>query len=48
MAVGDELWVETTDPLAVIDIPNFVREKGHKLVRSETVDGGHRFLLQRG
>lgn len=48
MAVGEELWVETSDPLAVIDIPNFVREKGHKLITSQAIDGGHRFLLQRG
>ena len=48
MAVGEELWVLTSDPLAVIDIPNFVREKGHKLVSSEAIEGGHRFLLQRG
>lgn len=48
MAIGEELWVETSDPLAVIDIPNFVREKGHILVTSEAVEGGHRFLLQRG
>ncbi|MEM8540977.1 MAG: sulfurtransferase TusA family protein [Pseudomonadota bacterium] len=48
MAIGEELWVETSDPLAVIDIPNFVREKGHTLVASEAIEGGHRFLLQRG
>ncbi len=48
MAMGEEIWVETTDPLAVIDIPNFAREKGHTLVETEQVEGGHRFLLKRG
>ena len=48
MAEGEELWIETSDPLAVIDIPNFVRERGHELMRSEAVDGGHRFLLRKG
>lgn len=48
MAVGEELWVETSDPLAVIDIPHFAIEKGHKLVSTEEVEGGHRFLLKRG
>lgn len=48
MAHGDELWIETSDPLAVIDIPNFVRERGHELMQSEAVDGGHRFLLRKG
>ena len=48
MAMGDEIWVETTDPLAVIDIPNFAREKGHVLIATEQVEGGHRFLLKCG
>lgn len=45
MAVGAQLWVETTDPLAVIDVPHFCREAGHMLVETETVKGGHRFLI---
>lgn len=48
MAPGALLWVETTDPLAVLDIPHFCREAGHTLERTETVDGGHRFLIGRG
>ncbi|MDZ7822786.1 MAG: sulfurtransferase TusA family protein [Ahrensia sp.] len=50
MSIGEELWVETSDPLAVIDIPNFARERGHELVASEAVEGGagHRFLLKKG
>ena len=48
LPAGTQLWLETTDPLAVIDIPAFCRENGHQLVRTETVEGGHRFLVERG
>ena len=48
MHVGSCLWLETTDPLAVIDIPAFCAETGHRLVETETVAGGHRFLVERG
>lgn len=48
MGQGARLWVETTDPLAVIDIPAFCTESGHRLVASEAVAGGHRFLIERG
>ncbi len=48
LAPGARLWVETTDPLAVIDVPAFCTESGHSLVESETFDGGHRFLIERG
>lgn len=45
---GVTLTVETTDPLAVIDIPHFCTEAGHTLVSSETVDSGHRFVIRKG
>ncbi|MGB3832360.1 MAG: sulfurtransferase TusA family protein [Mesorhizobium sp.] len=48
MASGSRLWLETTDPLAVIDIPAFLAEDGHLLVETEPMAGGHRFLVQRG
>jgi tRNA 2-thiouridine synthesizing protein A len=48
VAEGGLLMVETTDPLAVIDLPHFCREKGHTLVESMTVEGGHRFLIRKG
>jgi tRNA 2-thiouridine synthesizing protein A len=47
MEAGACLWVETTDPLAVIDIPHFCREDGHALEASERVETGHRFLIRR-
>lgn len=47
MAAGASLWVETTDPLAVIDIPHFCHEDGHALEASERVEAGHRFLIRK-
>jgi tRNA 2-thiouridine synthesizing protein A len=48
MAPGSLLWLETTDPLAVIDIPAFCVESGHRLVETQPQPGGHRFLVERG
>jgi tRNA 2-thiouridine synthesizing protein A len=48
MQPGESLTVETTDSLAVIDIPHFCQEYGHTLVSSETVQGGCRFTIERG
>lgn len=47
MAPGSLLQLETTDPLAVIDIPAFCNEAGHRLVEMTAEDGGHRFLIER-
>ena len=44
---GARLLVETTDPLAVIDIPHLCRQYRHRLIATEAVEGGHRFLIQR-
>lgn len=48
MRAGSRLWLETTDPLAAIDIPAFLNEDGHRLVETVPVEGGHRFLIERG
>lgn len=48
MRPGGRLWVETTDPLAAIDIPAFCTEAGHRLVETQPIEGGHRFLVERG
>ncbi|RVB57793.1 sulfurtransferase TusA family protein, partial [Mesorhizobium sp. M7A.F.Ca.CA.004.06.1.1] len=45
---GSRLWLETTDPLAVIDIPAFCSESGHQLIETAAVSGGHRFLVECG
>ncbi len=48
MPSGSRLWLETTDPLATIDIPAFCNEDGHVLVDREATAGGDRFLVERG
>lgn len=48
LAPGAEIEVETTDPLAVIDIPHFCNETGHKLLGVERTETGHRFRICRG
>lgn len=47
LAPGSLLTVETTDPLAVIDIPHLCQQNGHKLIASETTESGHRFVIAR-
>ncbi|QKC75451.1 response regulator SirA [Mesorhizobium erdmanii] len=48
MKPGSRLWLETTDPLAVIDIPAFCADTGHQLIETAAMSGGHRFLVERG
>ncbi len=48
LATGTELTVETTDPLAGIDIPHLCQEDGHQLVSSERTETGHRFTIRKG
>lgn len=48
MAFGEELLVETTDPLAGLDIPHFCNEDGHQLVESTRTESGHRFRIRKG
>ncbi len=40
--------VDTTDPLAAIDIPHFCTEDGHELVSQEKTETGHRFVIRKG
>ncbi len=47
MAPGATLFVECTDPMSAIDVPNCVRENGDTL-ESRSEDGGVlRFLIRR-
>jgi tRNA 2-thiouridine synthesizing protein A len=45
---GVRLWVETTDPLAAIDMPNFCRESGHQLIETGQTGQTLRFLIEKG
>ncbi|MGF0539636.1 sulfurtransferase TusA family protein [Agrobacterium sp. ES01] len=44
---GTTIAVETTDPLAGIDIPHFCREDGHGLLESVKTVDGHRFIIRK-
>lgn len=48
MRTGSQIWIETTDPLAAIDIPAFCADDGHRLLESAPQGSGHRFLIERG
>ena len=48
MTPGEKIWLETTDPLAVIDIPAFCQEVGHELMEQHEKPDHHRFLLMVG
>jgi tRNA 2-thiouridine synthesizing protein A len=50
LGAGQRLWVETTDPLAVLDIPHFCEESGHWLIETIGLPAGkgHRFLIEKG
>ena len=48
LASGSLIRIETTDPLAVIDIPHYCREDGHQLLESTAVEGGHVFVIEKG
>ena len=48
MQPGALLVIETTDPLAVIDISHFCREDGHALLETQPLDSGHRFQIRKG
>jgi tRNA 2-thiouridine synthesizing protein A len=45
---GALILVETSDPLAGIDIPHFCNEDGHELIETEKTEDGHRFLIRKG
>jgi tRNA 2-thiouridine synthesizing protein A len=47
MSSGTILTVETSDPLAIIDIPHFCNENGHSLLASENTGSGHRFTIRK-
>lgn len=47
VAEGCCLQVETTDPLAAIDIPAFCRESGHELVSTEDLGSYQVYLIRK-
>lgn len=47
MALGQCLRVDTTDPVAQIDIPHMCRQFGFVLLETAEVPGGHSFLVRK-
>lgn len=48
MIVGEKVWVETTDPLSAIDIPNYCVNDGHALIEVQEQDDYQRYLIEKG
>ena len=48
LSPGTSVEILTTDPLAGIDIPHFCHEDGHRLIESERLADGHRFVVELG
>ena len=48
MPAGAQLTVDTSDPVASIDLPHFCREDGHRLLAQEGTDFGMRFVIEKG
>lgn len=48
LSEGETVWVQTDDPLAVIDVPNFCNEYGQELIEQKPgEDESHWFLVER-
>ena len=47
MSPGQSILIETTDPVAQIDIPHMCSQFGFKLLEAVEVPSGHRFLVQK-
>ncbi len=48
MNAGEQVWVHTDDPLAILDIPHFCSQYGQELVTQAAGRGDeYRFLIKR-
>jgi tRNA 2-thiouridine synthesizing protein A len=45
---GETIWVLSSDPLSVVDIPHMCRQEGHSVIQHGPVAGHQRFLIRRG
>lgn len=48
MAPGSVLLIRASDPMALIDIPHFCTEAGHRLLSVQPEGEAHAFLIERG
>lgn len=44
---GQILKMHTTDPAAIVDVPHFCMEQGHKLLKQDDCDGAQIYFLQK-
>ena len=47
LRLGDIVRVTSDDPAALVDIPHFCSQKGHKLLKCEAAVQGHIFVIQK-
>lgn len=47
LSPGDVLQVHCTDPLAVLDIPNLIRETGDRVATAEHGERGMVFVIEK-
>ena len=47
LAPGAVLEVLADDPAAVVDVPHFVAEAGHRLVERSEAEGVQRYLIEK-
>jgi tRNA 2-thiouridine synthesizing protein A len=47
-AAGTRFVVLADDPMAAIDVPNFCREEGHRLIAAERSGDALRFEIEKG
>jgi len=48
MAPRSVLAVIASDPAAIVDMPHFCQQAGHRLLAIEGADGGHCYFIERG
>lgn len=48
MQPGQVLRIETSDPMALVDIPHFCTEAGHRLLSSVSGPQAQVFVIERG
>lgn len=47
LAAGDRILLIADDPAAIVDVPHFCNESGHRLVASEEKNGALTFLVEK-
>lgn len=48
MGRGERLAMLADDPAALIDVPHFCAEAGHRLIEQQDRDGGQLYVIEKG